>query len=212
MNKEQIVKQLRDMAKHPTVTFPRDCEALKSAADLIEQAQKQEPVAWINWCAATGKRSVSFECESELASEPLYSSITQITQDHYSNANHPVGYVAKLIEALYENGDPVSVDAAEFFEQAQKPEGYQEPVAYGTWDTMLGKGNRMMMVRLDKGQDGCTVPLYTSPPQRQPLTDEQIAEMWLEILANTPPSGIHEDGLQPWRFARAIEAAHGIKE
>ena len=40
-----------------------------------------------------------------------------------------------------------------------------EPVAYGMWDTMLGKENRMMMVRLDKGQDGCTVPLYTTPPQ-----------------------------------------------
>ena len=46
----------------------------------------------------------------------------------------------------------------------------QEPVAYGTWDTMLGKGHRMMMVRLDKGQDGCTVPLYTHPlvPTAQP--------------------------------------------
>ena len=55
-------------------------------------------------------------------------------------------------------------------------------------------------------------PLYTTPLQRKPLTDEQIAEMWLEILGSTPPSGIHEDGLQPWRFVRAIEAAHGIKE
>ena len=44
----------------------------------------QEPVAWINWCAATGKRSVSFECESELASQPLYEGITQNTQYHYS--------------------------------------------------------------------------------------------------------------------------------
>lgn len=35
----------------------------------------------------------------------------------------------------------------------------QEPVAYGMWDTQLGRGGRMMMVRLDKGQDGCTVPL-----------------------------------------------------
>ena len=52
----------------------------------------------------------------------------------------------------------------------------------------------------------------TTPPQRKPLTDDQIAEMWLEILGSTPPSGIHEDGLQPWRFVRAIEAAHGIKE
>ena len=60
-----------------------------------------------------------------------------------------------------------------------------------------------------------SIPLYTTPPPQRTwvgLTDEQIAEMWLEILGSTPPSGIHEDGLQPWRFARAIEAAHGIKE
>ncbi len=43
----------------------------------------------------------------------------------------------------------------------------QEPVAYGMWDTMIGYGGRMMMVRLDKGQDGCTVPLYTTPPAAQ---------------------------------------------
>ena len=55
-------------------------------------------------------------------------------------------------------------------------------------------------------------PLYTTPQQRKPLTDDEIAELWLPIYASTPPSGIHEDGLMPWRLARAIEAAHGIKE
>ena len=54
--------------------------------------------------------------------------------------------------------------------------------------------------------------LYTRPQQRKPLTDDEIAELWLPIYASTPPSGIHEDGLMPWRLARAIEAAHGIKE
>jgi hypothetical protein len=44
-------------------------------------------VAWVNWCAATGKRSVSFKCESELASQPLYFGITQNTQNRYSNQN-----------------------------------------------------------------------------------------------------------------------------
>ena len=81
---------------------------------------------------------------------------------------------------------------------------YQEPVAYGTWDTMLGTGNRMMMVRLDKGQDGCTVPLYTTPPQRKPLTDEQIDYIAKNYALNNPTTPLH--------FARAIEAAHGIKE
>ena len=39
--------------------------------------------------------------------------------------------------------------------------------------------------------------LYTTPPQRKPLTPEQIAEL---------------DCLDHFKFARAIEAAHGIKE
>ena len=42
-----------------------------------------------------------------------------------------------------------------------------EPVAYGMRDTMIGSGNRMMYVRLDKGQDGCTVPLYTKPQTKE---------------------------------------------
>jgi len=38
-----------------------------------------------------------------------------------------------------------------------------EPVAYGMADTQLGRKHKMMMVRLDKGQDGCTIPLYFIP-------------------------------------------------
>jgi transcription elongation factor Elf1 len=62
--------------------------------DPLTQPKKpeQEPVAWINWCAATGKRSVSFECESELASQPLYLGVTQITQDRYSNEIEPAAW------------------------------------------------------------------------------------------------------------------------
>lgn len=37
--------------------------------------------------------------------------------------------------------------------------GQGEIVAWGMVDTMLGCGNRLMMVRLDEGQDGCSVPL-----------------------------------------------------
>ena len=39
-------------------------------------------------------------------------------------------------------------------------------------------------------------------PQRKPLTDEEIDFLW----QNTSPYYDHQD------FARAIEAAHGIKE
>ena len=83
----------------------------------------------------------------------------------------------------------------------------QEPVAYGMWDTMLGKGNRMMMVRLDKGQDGCTVPLYTSPQpaQRKPLDAGEISRLWKQHTSEDGPhlNPYDDDGLG---FARAIEA------
>jgi hypothetical protein len=49
-----------------------------------------------------------------------------------------------------------------------------------------------------------TVPLYTTPPQRKPLTDEQIVAKALHLSG----LGTRPDVLQ---FARAIEAAHGIK-
>ena len=52
--------------------------------------------------------------------------------------------------------------------------------------------------------------LYTSPPDREPLTVEQIEEVWMAYEKARPKnSSNHESRLQ---FARAIEAAHGIKE
>ena len=52
------------------------------------------------------------------------------------------------------------------------------------------------------------VPLYTSPPaQRKPLTDEQIAEMMMQTWGCASIAPRHAPA-----FARAIEAAHGIKE
>jgi hypothetical protein len=43
----------------------------------------------------------------------------------------------------------------------------------------------------------------TAPPQRKPLTDEEIKILWVQYRAALP---------RYLCFARAIEAAHGIKE
>ena len=48
--------------------------------------------------------------------------------------------------------------------------------------------------------------LYTTPPQRKPLTDEQMWELW---------NSQGDDAMEQQAaiaFARAIEDAHGIKE
>ena len=45
--------------------------------------------------------------------------------------------------------------------------------------------------------------LYAAPPQRKPLTDEQIDDIWVEHGC---------EGEDAYGFARAVETAHGIKE
>jgi hypothetical protein len=52
-------------------------------------------------------------------------------------------------------------------------------------------------------QDGY-VPLYTTPPQRKPLEDEEICPWFQKNTALTNEAAM--------RIVRAIEAAHGIKE
>ena len=47
------------------------------------------------------------------------------------------------------------------------------------------------------------IPVYTTPPQRKPLTDKEIGAILEDINAF---------GTRLYTFARAIEAAHGIKE
>ena len=52
----------------------------------------------------------------------------------------------------------------------------------------------------------CRTPLYTTPPQRKPLTDEEIMNIAKVSCIGISP---HEDTLN---FAKVIEAVHGIKE
>ena len=52
-------------------------------------------------------------------------------------------------------------------------------------------------------------PLYTTPPQRKPLSDEEIYKASTEAKMQEHYMGFHSGFI---RFARAIERAHGIKE
>jgi hypothetical protein len=76
----------------------------------------------------------------------------------------------------------------------------QEPVA---WLCMTDQYSKI--VRFEWETFGNVTPLYTTPPQRKPLTDEEIAELWLQHDFIRAPDRKRQ------AFARAIEAAHGIK-
>ena len=80
--------------------------------------------------------------------------------------------------------------------QLAQPE--QEPVAwiYSQGAAKVVSMNYVAGVRAS--------PLYTTPPQRKPLTDEEIILIVAECAASHQHTDIH--------FARAIERAHGIKE
>ena len=82
----------------------------------------------------------------------------------------PVAYVKTVIEALYENSDPVSVEAAELLER------------------------------------------ITTPPQRKPLTDEEIlADETLRYYFGLN-GGAGPVSKQGRKIVNAIEALHNIKE
>ena len=81
------------------------------------------------------------------------------------------------------------------------------PMAWCRWSEHLGK---WMYTHRQPTEELAWIPLYDHQPQpRKPLTDEQIDEI-ADTVANMPLVGIVNDFRT--RFARAIEAAHGIKE
>ena len=56
----------------------------------------------------------------------------------------------------------------------------------------------------------CLCPDCTTPPQRKPLTDEQILH-FVDTHVGAPSMAYPLDNSDWMNFARAIEAAHGIK-
>ena len=79
----------------------------------------------------------------------------------------------------------------------------QEPVVWMYQDksTHQVSFQKYMRAFVDHGATYET-PLYTTPPQRKPLTDEEISRLWSQSLADTEG----ETYLPLNEFARAIEA------
>ena len=97
------------------------------------------------------------------------------------------------------------------YKQRSKAQPEQEPVAWGVFegnlhDMFFSPSEAQEMADL-KGTHAEVRPLYTAPPQRQPLTDEEVIKLKMEgrDLEFVNMTALH-------RFARAIEASHGIKE
>lgn len=101
--------------------------------------------------------------------------------------------------------DKAISDLREALEQPQ-----QEPVA---WMDKNGRyEDRSFTFDYEEGW----LPLYTSPPARKPMTDEQIEGIASPFIQSVGSHWEHDDAIRDngdiEDFARAIEAAHGIKD
>jgi len=83
----------------------------------------------------------------------------------------------------------------------------QKPVAWRWGVPKLKHGTFEWRYSVNKTRPDA-IPLYTTPPQRKPLTDGEIEKASLVAGMQEHYMGFHSGFI---RFARAIEAAHGIK-
>ena len=132
--------------------------------------------------------------------------IKKVAEEH--GINLPTEFVPKhdeskaAIQSLTDQCAALIWERDELQKQMWRSEK-QEPVALETvyetiiqWDEGGGKRSRRELARR-------IVSLYTTPPQRKPLTDEEINRIAKNYALSNPTTPLH--------FARAIEAAHGIK-
>jgi len=126
----------------------------------------------------------------------MYATITAIKE---ALAEHAMRATQRLGQEIEQKIGCVNHDC-----ERCKAQTEQEPVAleavYETiihWDEGGGKRSRRELARR-------IVSLYTTPTQRKPLINEQ-----LEAMAEKYVTNCYFDTL---KYARAIEAAHGIKE
>jgi hypothetical protein len=128
------------------------------------------------------------------AAQQALEALEEIADEVFSPYDNELGdAILALRAALAQQDEPVQEPVAWLYEEgADSTLHWNKPPLYGT-------------------------PLYTAPPQRQPLTEEEIlkaigwerAEMYMKLTPNFP---IEEARKETIKNARAIERAHGIKE
>ena len=78
--------------------------------------------------------------------------------------------------------------------------GNMGPVGWLESPDGVFRANPLYKIQFPSSLLSWQVPLYMALPQRKPLTDNELADLW------------YKQSLDWMEFARAIEAAHGIKE
>lgn len=129
--------------------------------------------------------------------------ITQIPQAHSSTAQELQQQAEELAKLGWQSIECPSCGSAgaRAFPKPAQPQ--QEPVQKMVANMTVEEGRISFAAKILT--DG-TYDLYTSPPQRKPLTDEQLLKV---IKTIDRDEQFIQQALR--HLARAIEAAHGIK-
>ena len=163
---------------------------------MAEQpAQQQEPV---------DERALIQKVDAELAAAGI-EAYTDVHNSRYRllvavrnflavSVDYLPGWLAQPAQAMR---DATELATGKQSLQVEQPAQQQEPVADECDSPEICRVARQCC-----GQYGTKNLCASTPPPRKPLTDEEIETLW----QNTSPYYDHQD------FARAIEAAHGIKE
>jgi hypothetical protein len=145
---------------------------IKPLTKIVPMAQQAEPVVWMY--------------QNKSTHEVRFQKHMRSFVDHGAWYEVPL-YSEPLANQEKTSGSPTKQVLAQ----------QVEPVAW------LNPYGGVVQKRMDGHERTCyTIPLYTSPPPRQPLTIEKIDALYESTESVN------------WgrSFARAIEAAHGIKE
>ena len=108
-------------------------------------------------------------------------------------------YAEQLRDKTRANTAEHAAEAIEFLLQVYQDQPPQEPVA---WLCSPDENGLFELPTTHKACKDC-FPVYTTPPQRKPLTDEELDLICEKALFCR---------ISFQQFARSIEAAHGIKE
>ena len=112
-----------------------------------------------------------------------------------------IAYIKELEAELARCKQVCAATAEAWREEAALAEPVQEPVAWIQPDHLQKARRAPFLCRVEPTKRMVDfVPLYTAPPQRKPLTDEEIQEL----------SQQHKFDSRMEKFVRIIERAHGI--
>ena len=186
-------------------------EALKLALEALESGEKMQSgrLVWIEYDTSLVKEAITaikaaLEAKDEKANDELRR-LHDLLGKANALARIRANKIDELEQRLTKTEAPAQPKHWEKFCDSNcvwtdhhpdcklakdEPVGYFSVNDYGNWE---------------ENESNNGIPLYTTPPQRKPLTDEQVDAIWpLHTFIQAPD--------RQWlAFARAIEAAHGIK-